>query len=115
MEAMKQITKISLVWELFEQQVPKSHIAKQVAVSRDTVHEWIRGIQTHPSGLLGFLNVYEDAKKGERAKRKVDGLLKSRIYRLREKNRQCCGQKIQEYLSSEFGIHLSTTTIYEIL
>lgn len=110
-----QITKITLVWELYEQRVPKSHIAKQVGVNRDTVHEWIRGIETHTTGLLGFLKDYEDAKKGERAKRKVNGLLKARIYRLREENRQCCGQKIQEYLFGEFGIHLSTTTIYDIL
>lgn len=115
MEDMQQITKISLVWELFEQHVPKGHIARQVAVNRETVRLWIRGIQTHPEGLLGFLQQYQTAKKGERAKRKVDGLLKARIYRLREENRQCCGQKIQEYLEDEFSIHLSTTTIYEIL
>lgn len=110
-----QLTKILLVWELYEQRVPKSHIAKQVSVSRDTVHEWIRGIQAHSSGLNGFLAGYERAKKGSRTKRKVDGLLKARIYRLREENRNCCGQKIQNYLFEEFGIHLSTTTIYEIL
>lgn len=115
MEEMEQATRIVLAWELYEQHVPKGHIAKQLELNRETVRLWIRGIQTHPEGLLGFLEQYRTAKKGERAKRKVDGLLKARIYRLRDENRACCGQKIQTYLEKEFGIHLSTTTIYEIL
>lgn len=115
MEEVKQATKIILTWELFEQGVPKAHIAKQVGVHRETVGEWIKGIAQHEYGLLGFLEDYEKAKKGERKKRKVDGLLKARIYRLREENRQCCGQKIQEYLFDEYGIYLSVPTIYGIL
>lgn len=115
MEEMEQTTKIILCWELFEQGVLKGHIAKQLDVNRETVRIWIAGIQAHSEGLLGFLEQYRLAKKGERKKRKVDGLVKARIYRLREENRQCCGQKIQLYLEEELGIHLSTTTIYEIL
>ncbi len=110
---MNQLTKITLTWELFEQGVPKTHIAGQLGVTRETVHIWIKGIQEF--GLLEFLERYTDAKKGERRKRKTDGLLKSRIYRLREDNRDCCGQKIKEFLSDEYGIKLSTTTIYKIL
>lgn len=115
MNRMQQATKIALAWELYEQDVPKGHIATQLGVNRETVRLWLQGIERHPEGLLGFLGHYENAKKGERAKRKVDGLLKAQIYRLREENRQCCGQKIQNYLEEEFGTHLSTTTIYEIL
>lgn len=115
MMEMKQTAKIVLAWELFEQHVPKGHIADQLDVHRETVRIWIRGIEEHAGGLLGFLESYEHAKKGERTKRKVDGLLKSRIYRLREENRQCCGQKIQEYLSDEFGTSVSVPTIYTIL
>lgn len=112
---MQQTTKISLVWELYEQHVPKGHIAEKLELNRETVRIWIRGIEEHAGGLLGFLESYVTAKKGERAKRKVDGLLKARIYRLREENRQCCGQKIQEYLFNEYGIYLSVPTIYTIL
>lgn len=103
---VKQMTKIILVWELFEQGVPKTHIANQVGVHQETVGEWIKGIVQHKNGLLGFSEDYERAKKGERKKRKVDGLLKARVCRLREENRQCCGQKIQEYLLAEYGIQL---------
>jgi predicted transcriptional regulator len=115
MEEMQQSTKIILTWELYEGGVPKGHIAQQLGINRETVRIWIHGIQRHAEGLLGFLEQYRTCKKGLRTKRKVDGLLKARIYRLREENRSCCGQKIQLYLEEEFGIHVSTTTIYEIL
>ncbi len=115
MMEMIQTTKIVMCWELFEQEVPKGHIAIQLGVHRETVREWIQGIQHHPEGLLGFLQQYESAKKGTRAKRKVDGLLKSRIYRLREENNDCCGQKIQYYLQQEYGISLGVKAIYKIL
>lgn len=112
---MNQTTKIVLAWELYEQAVPKSHIARQLEVNRDTIHVWLERITNHPQSLPGFLTDYEMAKKGTRAKRKVDGLLKAHIYRIREDNRQCCGQKIQEYLFNEFGVYLSVPTIYVVL
>lgn len=112
---MKQTTKIILAWELFEQDVPKGHIAEKLNIHRETVREWIRGIENNPKGLLGFLERYESAKKGEREKRKVDGLLKARIYRLREENNDCCGQKIQYYLNRDYGVELGIRKIYEIL
>lgn len=84
----KQTAKIVLAWELFEQHMPKGHIATKLEVHRETIREWIKGIKDDPEGMLGFLQQYEQAKKGPRAKRKVDGLLKARIYRLREENRQ---------------------------
>lgn len=110
---VNKLTKITIAWELYEQGVPKSHIASQLEVSRETIHIWIKGIQN--LGLLEFLDAYISAKKGERAKRKTDGLLKSRIYKLREENRDCCGQKIKEFLFDEYEIELSVTTIYKIL
>lgn len=110
---MQQLTKIILAWELYGQGVPKTHIARQLSVHRGTVHLWICGITRY--GLDNFTNRYLGAKKGERAKRKVDGLLKNRIYNLREKHRQCCGQKIAKYLFDDYGIRLSPKTIYKIL
>jgi transposase InsO family protein len=112
---VQQATKIILAWELFDQHVPKAHIAKQLDVNRDTIYEWLTRIANHPKGLSGFVEDYEAAKKGERAKRKVDGLLRARIYRLREENRQCCGQKIQEYLFDDYSQYVSVPTIYTIL
>ena len=79
---MNRLTKIALAWELFEQGTPKLHIARKLDVHRETVHLWIKA--TQEMGLLEFLDGYINARKGERAKRKVDGLLKARIYKLRE-------------------------------
>lgn len=115
MSIMNQITKITLAWELYEQEVPKIHIAQRVGVHRETIHLWIKGIESHPAGLLGFLENYLQAKKGPRAKRKLDGLLKKRIYQLRDEHRDCCGQKIKKYLKEDYGIDLSVTTIYKVL
>jgi len=110
-----QTTKIVLCWELFEQGMQKGHIAQKFGVHRETVREWIRLISQHPEGLLGFLEQYRNAKKRERTKRKVDGLLKARIWSLREKNNDCCGQKIAYYLEQEYGQSLGVKAIYKIL
>lgn len=107
------LTKITIAWELFEQGIPKAHIAKQLELNRETIHLWIAGIQGE--GLLTFLESYTNAKRGERRKRKIDGFLKTRIYTIREANRDCCGQKVAKFLLDDYQIKLSTTTIYKIL
>lgn len=107
------LTKIIITWELYESGIPKAHIAQRLKINRETVHIWIKGINEF--GLFEFLDRYVSSKKGKRAKRKTDGLLKARIYQLREENRNCCGQKIKKFLFDEYGISLSTTTIYKIL
>lgn len=111
---MQQITRISLAWELFQEGVPQVHIAKQVDVDRVTVYRWITGIK-RIGELELFLDQYLLAKKGPRKKRKVDGLLKTRVFSLREKYRQCCGQKIQYFLNRDYGIDLGVKAIYKIL
>jgi transposase InsO family protein len=110
---MNQLTKITIAWEMFSSGVPKSHIASQLGVNRETVHLWIKGILE--AGLLEFLDDYVHAKKGERSKRKVDIWLKNKIYEIREDNRECCGQKISEYLKRDYGVSLGTKAIYKVL
>lgn len=111
---MQQITKISLAWELFQEGMPQLHIAKQVGVNRVTVYRWVKGITT-TGELELFIDQYLLAKKGSRKKRKIDGLLKVRVWKLRETYRQCCGQKIQYFLKRDYGIELGVKTIYRIL
>ena len=112
---MNQLIKISLAWELFGEGVNKTHIAQQLCVNRETVRIWIKAIEENPLRLPGFIDNYLSAKKGERTKRKIDGLLKERICFLREENRDCCGQKIHKYLQDEYGIKLSVPSIYKVL
>jgi transposase InsO family protein len=110
---MQNGTLITLAWELFEEGIPKSRIAARLGKHRETVHLWVTGIQK--LGLMGFLDRYERAKKGERRVRQVDPMLKRWVWEIREREWQCCGQKIQYFLQKERGKHLSVPKIYEIL
>jgi len=111
---MKQMTKIILAQELLEAGVSKSHVAKRLSVSRRTIIRWSQAIEEHGS-LDAFLEHHYQAKKGSRQKRKTDAILKRRIWALREKYHQCCGQKIQYFLQKEYDMQVSVTTIYKVL
>jgi transposase len=104
---------ITLCCELYEQGIPQIRIAQRLGKHRETIGIWIRGIKTY--GLLGFLDRYHQAKKGERKSRQVDPIVKRWVWEIREREYDCCGQKIQYFLEKERGIHLSVPKIYEIL
>lgn len=106
-------TLITVCGELYQEGIPKSHIAQRLGKNRETIHIWIRGIERY--GLIEFLDRYQQAKKGKRAKRKANPLVKRWIWEIREREYDCCGQKIQYFLNLEHNIHLSVTKIYEIL
>ena len=110
---MENTTKIILAWELFEQGVPKSHIAQKLNKNRETVTIWLNNIQKF--GLNPFLDNYLNAKKGTRTPRKIDALIKNYVWNIREREFDCCGQKIQYFLKLENNINLSVTKIYEVL
>jgi len=64
---------------------------------------------------MGFLERYDQAKKGARIPRQVDPVLKRYVWEIREREMDCCGEKIQYFLQKEHGIHLACSKIYEIL
>ncbi|OGM56195.1 hypothetical protein A3F62_04290 [Candidatus Woesebacteria bacterium RIFCSPHIGHO2_12_FULL_44_11] len=106
-------TKIILCKELLDAQVPKTHIADRLEVDRDTIRLWNKRISEF--GLTDFLDRYEAAKKGPRIKRQVDPILKRWVWEIREREMDCCGQKILYFLQKEHNISLSVPKIYEIL
>ena len=106
-------TKIILCQELLEASVPKTHIADRLEVNRDTIRLWSKGIKE--LGLTAFLDKYELAKKGPRTKRQVDPILKRWVWEIREREADCCGQKILYFLKKEHNTSLSVPKIYEIL
>jgi transposase InsO family protein len=110
---MQNSTLITLCWELHEQRIPKIRIAQRLGKHRETIHIWIKSIEHY--GLLGFLDRYEQAKKGERKRRQVNPIVKRLVWNIREREFYCCGQKIQYFMELEHGIHLSVPKIYEIL
>lgn len=111
---MDSLTKITLVWDLYTQGVPKQRIAQELSIGRATVHRWIDSVK-HYGTLAFFLDAYQMAKKGERVKRKVNPIVKQWVWQLREEHRQCCGQKIQYHLEQEYRLRLGVKTIYQIL
>lgn len=112
---MQNLTKIILCFELNEQHVPKAHIATKLGVNRDTIYQWLGGIEANSQGLMGYLDSYSQAKKGPRLKRQVDPSLKRRVWEIRDREMECCGQKIQYFLFKEYGLSPAVSKIYEIL
>lgn len=110
---MLHTTFITLAWELHEQGVPIQTIAQRLGKHRETVGLWITGIQK--IGLLVFLTQYENAKKCPRARRQIDPLIKRWIWDIREREMDCCGEKIQYFLKKEHGITPAVSKIYEVL
>ena len=112
---MNKLTQIALAWELYQTNTPIITIAQTIGVHRETIGIWIQRIKNNDTGIAGFLDTYTRAHTAPRRKRKLDGLVKAHIYRLRDDNRDCCGQKIQRYLKDDYGITLSVKTIYKVL
>ena len=86
------MTKIILVYELLEQNVPKSRIAKWLGISRRTVVRWSQTFQEH-GGPDSFIEDYQQVKKGKRKKRKTKVGLKHRIWALRQKHHDWCAKR----------------------
>ena len=107
---MNNTTKIITAWELFQQKIPKTHIGNHLEKNRETIRIWIAGISKY--GLKEYLEIYDKAKKGEREKRQLDPILKRRIWGIREREAQCCGEKFQYFLKKEYGLKIATSTIY---
>ena len=110
---MQNITKITLAGELSEQGLLQGAIAKRLEVNRDTIRLWLKGIREY--GLVSFLDRYTNAKKGERKRRQVDPVMKRWVWDIREREMDCCGEKIRYFLQKEHRVTLASSKIYEIL
>ncbi len=112
MDVQKQ-TEIVLVWELYEQGLSKSAIARRLGRNRETIITWIQGVEEQ--GLKPFLEAAHNACKGPRPGRQVDAVVKRHIWDIREREHNCCGQKIAYFLEREHSVKLSVPKIYEVL
>lgn len=110
---MQNISLIELAWELRKSSVSPDEIAGRVGKHRATIFRWISKIKC--CGIQEFLRRYERAKKGRRQKRKTDPVIKARIYTIREKYHDCCGEKIKYWMLKDYGVKISISTIYRIL
>ena len=110
---MDKPTEIVLAWELYEQGLSKSAIARRLDRHRETIIFWIAGVEQY--GLKGFVDHSHKACKVPRPSRRVDALVKRHVWAIREREEQCCGQKIAYFLEREHDVTLSVPKIYEIL
>lgn len=110
---MKNISQIEIAWHLCKEKTKPDIIAKRLGVHRSTVYRWIKRFRY--IGLKRTIEHYENCKKRSRRKWKTTGVNKSRIYEIRNKRRNCCGEKIRYFLKKEYGIEMSVETIYKVL
>lgn len=110
---MNKNTEITLAWELYQVGLTKSAIARDLEHDRETVRIWLRGIKQ--MGLKEYLKQYDLAKKGKRPGRQLSPLVKEWIWKIREREMDCCGQKINYFLKAEYGRSVSIPKIYEVL
>lgn len=110
---MQSIPLIEHAWELHKAGQSADLIAPKVGKDRSTVFRWFAGIRI--KGIRKFVRDYQKAKKGRRQKRKTDPVIKARVYAIREKYRNCCGEKIQYWLKKDYNVTISISTIYRIL
>ncbi len=110
---MKKSTELVLAWELWEQGLSKSTLARHLGRDRETIRIWIAGVEHY--GLKGFVDRSRKACKVPRPSRQVDALVKRWVWAIREREEQCCGQKIAYFLEREHDVTLSVPKIYEIL
>jgi transposase-like protein len=111
--SMEKATEIVLAQELFEQGLSKSAIARRLGRDRETIRLWLHSIEQH--GQKAFLDKSAAACKVPRPSRQVDPLVKRWVWQIREREQDCCGQKIAYFLEREHSVKLSVPKIYEVL
>lgn len=107
------ITKIKICYSLLKNGVSPEEIPKQLGVHRATVYRWIKGIRQ--KGINKFIKDYKQAKKGRRKSNKTHPIIKLHVYKIRQENNNCCGEKIKYFLKKEYNEIISISTIYRIL
>ena len=111
--SMEKVTEMVLALELWEQGLSRSAIARRLGRDRETIRIWLGGIEHY--GLKNYVDKSHKACKVPRPSRQVDALVKRYIWAIREREEQCCGQKIAYFLEREHGVKLSVPKIYEVL
>ena len=106
-------TKITLAWELHEQGLSNSQIAKRLELNRETINRYVACIAA--TNLLTFLENYRAGQQNPRPTRQTPPSVKRRVWEIRERELNCCGQKIAYFLKKEHDIELSVPKIYEII
>ena len=109
---MTSIAKITTGYYLWKSKISPDKIANELGVHRATVYRWVKRYKY--IGLQRTVDAYTNAKKGRRRKR-ISIETKNKVYEIREKYRECCGEKVKYYLQRDYGIIISVASIYRVL
>lgn len=107
------ITKIKICYSLWKNGVSPEKLPEQLDIHRATVYRWLK--QFKKVGLTRFIQDYQGAKKGHRQGTKTSQLVRHRIFEIRKKYHDCCGEKIKYFLREDDDITVSVSTIYRVL
>lgn len=110
---MEKLTQITLAWDLFQQGMPKARITQHLGRNRETIILWIKAIEEQ--GLPTFLQHHQMSAKQPRPARQVRLSTKQLVWAIREREHNCCGQKVAYFLDKEHQIRLSVPKIYQVL
>ena len=110
---MQTHTQMTRAVALAEQGLSHTKIAAHVGRHRETIGLWLKGLSRY--GLSSVLARHRQAKTGPRLARQVPAPIQRRIWELRVRAYECCGQQIAYFLEQEYPLRLSVPKIYEIL
>ena len=110
---METMTQMALALELYREGIGKCRIAQHLGKDRETIRIWLRGIEEY--GVTGYIDRHRQSKRSPRPARQVPLAIKKLIWSIREREMDCCGQKVAYFLEKEHGIKLSTPKIYEVI
>ncbi len=109
---MKNSNKVEIVFSLWQAGVHPEQISAQLNIHRATTYRWIKDFQH--LGLNRTL-IKRSKSKSRTQSRKINQVVKNRIYKIRKDKRDCCGEKIRYYYKQEYGETISVGKIYEVL
>lgn len=92
--------------------VSSKDISKQIRVHKSTVCRWILDFR-HLE--LSRTLIKQSKSKVRHQPRKINQIVKKRIYKIRRDKHDCCGEKIRYYYMNEYGEYISVSKIYEVL
>ncbi len=104
--------KLNVAYRMWKANQNVNNISLALDVHRATVYRWIKRFKH--LGLTRTCRYYEQLRK-KKLNVKEQVSIKNKIYELREKYSNCCGQKIKYYIKKYFNLEVSLTTVYRYL
>jgi transposase len=109
---MKNSNQVETAWYLYKSAVSPCDIAKQLQIHKATAYRWVKDFKH--LGLERTLQKRSNCKARTQS-RKINQIVKNRIYKIRREKHDCCGEKIQYYYKKEYGQTISISKIYQVL